>query len=428
VRFTRSRRSLAIVAAAATVGLGAAGGVLTASAADVAAPVQAPPAAPAPAAPDPLRDIVDGLLGPRGALVSLLNALVSGFKPPLTSLPPVEDPAVGPPPAAPPVAPVDPAPAPPAPPPPPEPPAPAPPAPRPPVGNGTPVIAAAGDIACDPDNTRFLGGVGSSNSCRQMHTSDLLVAGNYDAVLTLGDTTYYCSSFDSFQRSFDPSWGRVKPAIRPVVGNHDYLTHRGTEAGGVGCDASNAGAAGYFKYFGAAAGAPTRGYYSYDLGGWHLIALNSQCGQVGGCGPSSPQGKWLAADLAANTKRCTLAYWHVPLFSSGGRAAPSMANSWAMLMAAGADVVLAGHDHTYERFAPMTATGARDDAKGIRSFVVGTGGANHTSFVSDAPNSEVRNDETYGILQMVLRPDGYDWQFVPEKGETFTDAGSNACH
>src|SRR5205085_9409006 len=133
-------------------------------------------------------------------------------------------------------------------------------------------------------------------------TSDLVVGGGYDAVLTLGDTSYYCSSFDSFRASFDPSWGRFKSIIRPVTGNHDYLTHAGTQPGGAGCDASNAGAAGYFKYFGATAGAPSGGYYSYDVGTWHLIALNSQCGQSGGCGPNSPQVKWLQSDLAAHPK------------------------------------------------------------------------------------------------------------------------------
>jgi hypothetical protein len=300
-------------------------------------------------------------------------------------------------------------------------------APPPVVGSGDAVIAAAGDIACDPGQPNFNGGAGASDACRQMAVSDLLVAGKYDAVLALGDNSYYCSSYESFQKSFDPSWGRVKSIIHPVTGNHDYLTHAGTLPGGAGCDASNTGAAGYFKYFGSAAGAAGSGYYSYDVGSWHLIALNSQCGQAGGCGAASAQAKWLAADLAAHPAKCTLAYWHIPLFSSGGRASPSMRSIWQQLQAAGADVVLTGHDHTYERFAPQNDAGA-PAATGLREFVVGTGGANHTSFTSVAANSEVRNDATFGVLRMVLHPNGYDWQFVPEKGASFTDAGSGTCH
>jgi hypothetical protein len=296
------------------------------------------------------------------------------------------------------------------------------------VANGDPVIAAAGDIACDPGQPNFNGGAGASDACRQMATSDLLLGGKYDAVLALGDTTYYCSSYSSFTASFDPSWGRVKSLIRPVTGNHDYLTQAGTLPGGAGCDATNAGAAGYFKYFGSAAGAPSGGYYSYDIGTWHLVALNSQCGQSGGCGPNSSQAKWLASDLAAHAGRCVLAYWHIPVFSSGGRASPSMTYIWKVLRDAGADVVLTGHDHTYERFAPQNETGSPDPARGIREFVVGTGGANHTSFVNTAANSEVRNDATFGVLRMVLHAGSYSWEFVAEKGASFTDAGSDVCH
>jgi calcineurin-like phosphoesterase family protein len=423
VRF-RSIRLLAVVAAVA-VALGVTGGVLTATAADPAAPAGAD----AGAAADPLglTTIIGGLLGPKGLLATLVGGL-TGSAPaaPLTSLPPVEDPTLAPPPA-------------PAPPPPPPVPVAAPPpvvappgVPHPPpppiVVKGDPVIAAAGDIACDPGQPSFNGGAGVSDACRQMATSDLLLGGAYDAVLTLGDTSYYCSSHASLRASFDPSWGRVKRLIRPVTGNHDYLTHAGTLPGGAGCDAGNAAAAGYFEYFGSAAGAPSGGYYSYDVGTWHLIALNSQCGHAGGCGPNSPQAKWLQSDLAAHPARCVLAYWHIPLFSSGGRASPAMTFIWQTLYDAGADVVLTGHDHTYERFAPQTGVGAADPARGMREFVIGTGGANHTSFVSSAANSEVRNDATFGVLRMVLGADGYSWQFVPEKGASFTDTGADVCH
>ncbi|MDX6378258.1 MAG: hypothetical protein QOE98_2561, partial [Gaiellaceae bacterium] len=165
------------------------------------------------------------------------------------------------------------------------------------------------------------------------------------------------------------------------------------------------------------------------VGSWHLIALNSNCGNVGGCGASSPQGRWLAADLAAHRNACTLAYWHIPLFSSGGRAAINSQPLWSALYDAGAEVVLNGHDHIYERFAPQTPGGVRDDARGIREFIVGTGGANHTSLVGLAANSEVQNTNTFGILKLTLHANSYDWQFIPAAGTgSFTDSGSQTCH
>ncbi len=286
-----------------------------------------------------------------------------------------------------------------------------------------PVIVAAGDIACDPASTSFMAGQGTDSKCRQLSTSNLILNLNPAAVLDLGDTQYYCGSLTAFMQSYDLSWGRVKPITHPVVGNHEYLT-----SGGTGCDDTNAGAAGYFQYFGAAAGNPTQGYYSYDVGAWHLIALNSNCSEAGGCSSVSPQGKWLQADLTAHPTVCTLAYWHIPLWSSGGRASPNTAQLTQILYTNNADVVLAGHDHTYERFAPQDYNGALDLARGIRAFVVGTGGANHTPFTTIAPNSEVRNDSTYGMLKIALHAASYDWQFVPEAGKTFSDSGMTACH
>jgi chitodextrinase len=286
-----------------------------------------------------------------------------------------------------------------------------------------PVIAAAGDIACDPSSSSFNGGNGTSNSCRQKYTSDLLVNANLAAVLALGDNQYYCGGYQAFLQSYDLSWGRVKGITRPAVGNHEYLT-----SGGTGCTNANGGAAGHFNYFGAAAGDPGKGYYSFNIGAWHLIALNSNCGDAGGCSSSSPQGQWLAADLAANSSICTLAYWHIPLFSSGGRAASNTQSIWQTLYNYNADVILAGHDHIYERFAPQTPSGALDNVRGIRQFIVGSGGANHTSLAQIAANSEVRNVDTYGVLKLTLHPTSYYWQFVPEAGETFTDSGSTNCH
>jgi hypothetical protein len=286
-----------------------------------------------------------------------------------------------------------------------------------------PVIAAAGDIACDPTSSSFNSGNGTSGSCRQKYTSNLLVNAGLAAVLPLGDIQYYCGGYQAFLQSYDPSWGRLKSISRPVVGNHEYLT-----AGGTGCTIDNDGAAGYFQYFGAAAGNPSQGYYSYDIGTWHLIALNSNCGHAGGCSSSTPQGQWLAADLAAHSNYCTLAYWHIPLFSSGGRAASNTRSIWRTLYEHDVDVVLAGHDHIYERFAPQTADGVLDTARGIREFIVGSGGANHTSITVVAANSEVRNSDTYGVLKLTLHPTSYDWEFVPEVGKTFTDSGTANCH
>jgi chitodextrinase len=292
---------------------------------------------------------------------------------------------------------------------------------------GDPVIAAAGDIACDPLNSNYNGGNGRNGSCEQLAVSNLLVNAGYAAVLPLGDNQYYCGSFDAFTAAYDPSWGRVLSVTHPAVGNHEYLTH-GTSSGATGCDSSNAGAAGYFRYFGASAGQQGQGYYSYDVGAWHLIALNSNCGDAGGCGSSSSQYNWLKNDLLTHSNTCMLAYWHIPLFSSGGRASSNSQSFWNLLYQYNADVVLNGHDHIYERFAPQTPAASPDNARGLREFIVGTGGANHTSITSVAANSQLRNSNTYGILKLTLHPSSYDWQFVPRSGSTFTDSGTTACH
>jgi acid phosphatase type 7 len=286
-----------------------------------------------------------------------------------------------------------------------------------------PVIAAAGDIACDPAISTFRAGAGTATSCRQKYTSDLLVNGHFTAVLDLGDNQYYCGGYQAFLQSYDPSWGRVKSMTHPVVGNHEYLT-----SGGTGCDETNEAASGYFQYFGASAGDPGRGYYSFDLGAWHIIALNSSCINVGGCKPGSAQYTWLQDDLAAHKNLCTLAYWHIPLFSSGGRAAALSQPFWQLLYNNDVDLILNGHDHIYERFAPQDPDGAPDSSRGIREFIVGTGGSDHTTLAQLAANSEVRNIDTFGVLKLTLHATGYDWKFLPEAGKTFTDSGSEACH
>ena len=277
-----------------------------------------------------------------------------------------------------------------------------------------PVIAAAGDIACDPDITAFNGGKGTRGACRQLATAELLIAGKYTAVLPLGDLQYEIGALKDFRRSYDLSWGRVRDISFPVPGNHEYSTPQ---------------AGGYFSYFGERAGGLARGYYSYDIGTWHLVALNSNCGAVGGCGRGSPQERWLREDLATHRASCTLAYWHHPRFSSGLHGDSQVYTAfWQTLYDAGADVVLVGHDHDYERFAPQDALGRADAARGIREFVVGTGGRNRYPFRAPRPNSEVRNVGTFGVLALTLHPNGYDWRFVPETGNTFTDTGSAACH
>jgi Calcineurin-like phosphoesterase len=283
-----------------------------------------------------------------------------------------------------------------------------------------PVIAAAGDIACDPASSSFNGGNGVATRCRQRYTSDLLVNTGLDAVLPLGDNQYECGGYQAFLQSYDLSWGRVKSITHPVVGNHEYLNSGGTD-----CASS---ATGYFTYFGAAAGNPSQGYYSYDIGAWHVIAINSNCSDAGGCGSTSPQGQWLEADLNAHSNFCTLAYWHIPLFSSGGRAEANTQSIWQTLYNHNADLILNGHDHIYERFAPQAPNGTLDTARGIREFIVGSGGANHTTIASLAANSEVQNVDTFGVLKLTLHPTSYDWQFVPEAGRTFTDTGTTACH
>jgi acid phosphatase type 7 len=270
----------------------------------------------------------------------------------------------------------------------------------------SPVIAAAGDIVCTP------GASPSETTCQHGATSNLLVRRDPWLVLTLGDNQYEDGALEDFQRAYSASWGHVKAITRPTAGNHDYHV---------------ADARDYFSYFGAPAGRRGKGYYSFEVGDWHVIALNSNCEEVGGCEKGSRQEKWLRRDLDAHASTCTLAYWHHPRFSSalhGNNAL--MAAFWRALYDAGADIVLNGHDHTYERFAPQDPR-QRADSDGIRQFVVGSGGRSHYGFGSPEPNSEVRNSNTFGVLELTLRADGYDWRFVPAAGGTFEDSGSDTC-
>jgi acid phosphatase type 7 len=278
----------------------------------------------------------------------------------------------------------------------------------------TPVIAAVGDISCDPDAEKSDAAAVSSQTCHMKATSDLLKGMKLSAVLPLGDNQYENGTLEKFQKAYALTWGQFLPITHPVAGNHEYET---------------TGAAGYYKYFGAAAGDPTKGYYSYDIGNWHLIALNANCGAVGGCQANSPQEKWLKADLSAHPGICTLAYWHQPRFSSALHGNNQETDVfWQDLYRAGADIVLNGHDHDYERFAPQTPDAIADPKRGLREFVVGTGGRSLYPFVNVKANSEVRNDDTYGILMLKLHQKSYDWKFIPEKGKTFSDTGRGSCH
>jgi Calcineurin-like phosphoesterase len=290
-------------------------------------------------------------------------------------------------------------------------------------GANDPVIAAAGDIACSPLDPNFNGGLGTATACRQRYTSDLLLGGEVTAVFPLGDLAYECGSTDAFTRSYDPSWGRLNAIAHPIPGNHEYQT-----TGADDCDTTGQ-ATPYFDYFGATAGDPSKGYYSYDIGSWHIVALNtnSACATIA-CAAGSTQEQWLQADLAAHPADCTLAYWHHPLFSSTIAATSASQALWQDLYDAGADVILNGHAHVYERFAPQTPSGALDTANGIREFVVGTGGAALHAFSTIEPNSQARNNTTFGVLKLTLHPTGYDWAFTPEAGGTFTDSGSDSCH
>jgi len=262
--------------------------------------------------------------------------------------------------------------------------------------------------------TAILIGAGDIARCTSLadEKTAALIARIPGTVFTAGDNAYDDGSAANFA-CYNRSWGRVKARTRPVVGNHDYETR---------------GASAYFDYFGAAAGPRGKGWYSYNVGAWHVVALNSNCDEVGGCEAGSPQERWLRADLAANHARCTLAIWHHPRWSSSKHG--NMARSdafWRDLYADGAELVIVGHGHEYERFAPLNPSGTVDRPRGIREFMVGTGGAELKPFAAIAPHSEVRNATTFGVLMLALRPTGYTWRFLPAGG-TFTDSGSGVCH
>jgi Bacterial Ig-like domain (group 2)/Calcineurin-like phosphoesterase len=259
------------------------------------------------------------------------------------------------------------------------------------------VLVGAGDIAS-------CGSSGDEATASLLDTID-------GTVFTAGDLAYENGSAEEFANCYAPSWGRHRSRTRPAPGNHEYFTF---------------GASGYYDYFGSAAGEPSKGYYSYELGGWHVIALNSNLR----VDPGSPQEQWLRQDLANTKVRCTLAYWHHPRFSSGVDHGddPMMQPLWEALYDYGVEVVISAHDHIYERFAPQTPTGVLDLSKGIREFVVGTGGGSRDGTGAPKPNSEVRTGTAWGVLKLSLFSDRYEWKFVPVAGNTFTDSGTGSCH
>jgi calcineurin-like phosphoesterase family protein len=274
-----------------------------------------------------------------------------------------------------------------------------------------PTLVAAGDIACPP------GQASTSVTCRQRDTGALAARLAPAVVAPLGDNQYPAGSRAAYARSFGPAWGRLKARIRPAAGNHEYLT---------------AGAAGYFGYFGPSA-APPGGWYSYDLGSWHVVVLNTNCAFVG-CGPGSAQETWLRADLASHPVACTLAYFHHPRFTSAGISAPearylntATLAFWTVLHDHGVDVVLNGHAHVYERFAPQDVWARADPGHGIREFTVGSGGINHDRFVRIARNSQVRSG-AFGVLDLTLAAGSYRWRFVTAPTGAVRDSGSAPCH
>ena len=266
---------------------------------------------------------------------------------------------------------------------------------------GTVVLTGAGDIAvCDSDGAQ--------------QTSNQLLAQKTGWFFTVGDNAYEDGSRQVYAKCYAPTWGRVLDrTILPVPGNHDWLT----------TDAS-----GYLDYFGGRAEPNGTDYYSMDLGAWHIIVLESDCAKVGGCKPDNPQGRWLARDLAASTAHCTMALWHHPRWSSGEHGdQEQVAPFWTALYNAGAELVINGHDHDYERFAPQDPNGQETRPGGIREIVVGTGGGALRQFHTIQPNSEFRLAGSYGVLRLTLHPASYDWEFLPADGSV-SDSGTTPCH
>jgi hypothetical protein len=283
-----------------------------------------------------------------------------------------------------------------------------------PITNQSITVAAVGDMVPGKDTICSVAG------CKQKEVSDVIISMKPDAYLALGDVQYEGGAYNDFLNYYDPSYGRFKDKTFPAVGNHEYSVPK---------------ASGYFDYYNGIgkttgnAGDRDKGYYAYNLGSWRLYVLNSNCSQVGGCAADSAQGKWLQADLNANPKKCSLLYTHHPYWvSQTGYNNPSLRPLVQMFYNSGGEVMLTGHSHFYERFAPMDSNGTLNETKGVRQFVVGTGGKNVYQPNSIQPNSLVRDGKTFGALKLVLNSNNYEWKFQPIVGQTFTDAGTDVCH
>lgn len=280
-------------------------------------------------------------------------------------------------------------------------------------GTAAPATIAPASSAPEPAVILAAGDISSCVTNGDSATAALLdeLAGT---VLTLGDSVYPDGSASQFEDCFDPTWGRHLARIRPTAGNHDY----------------HAKAAGpYFRYFGEAAGDPSKGYYAYELGTWRVYSLNSNCAEIVGCGAGSPEVVWLKGDLAANPSQCVLAYWHHPRYSSAEHGSQVAVDGlWDTLYAAGAEIVLSGHDHDYERFAPQSDEDRLDEDAGIVEFVVGTGGFSHYEYRNVLPTSRARNNTTFGVLELTLLEGSWSSRFVPVAGKSYTDTASGTCH
>ena len=284
-----------------------------------------------------------------------------------------------------------------------------------------PVLVVGGDVACDPADPDFNGGAGTPGHCHQQATAALIGQIQPAAVLMLGDGQYNSGSLAEYNASYDPSWGQYKAITRPTVGNHDFGT---------------SGAGGYFQYFGDLATplqpgctSACNGYYSFDVGTWHIVNLNTECARMtggAGCATGSAQDTWLEADLAAHPNQCTLVFGHRPRWSSNSFASPDVAPLIDDMYAAGVDLYVTGHAHSYERFAPQNPAG-QADPNGVRQFVVGTGGDNFSGFGTVLPNSQVRKTSIFGVMTLALHPGSYDWSFVADPGTPWSDSGSDTC-
>jgi acid phosphatase type 7 len=272
------------------------------------------------------------------------------------------------------------------------------------------------------DTTFVLVGAGDISSCKHpegARATAKLIEQIPGTVFAAGDLAYEHGSAVEFKNCYDTTWGRFRDRTRPTPGNHEY---------------ADPGAAAYFHYWGDQAGPAGKGYYSYDLGDWHIVALNTNCGApgLGGCAAGSPEEIWLRNDLREHPNACVVAYGHHALFSSGifksHAIHPELKQLWRDLYAVHADLMLAGHEHSYERFALQDPDGRLDPAHGIREIVVGTGGRSHDLLGFAIPNSEVRNYDTYGVLKLTLSPHAYAWEFIPEEGKSFRDSGTGVCH